>query len=284
MPKMPRPRELTGGTDSLGSFSSHGMHPSSCPPWPQCARVALPLAVLYLSHRFEYAVTMDREMSGMFERAVELARDLLAEYDACAQAGQVSERAKNLFHEIMVKLRSALDITMNRLFVKSTSLAGSKRANAGRSVYFPICRDETEFNEKLRGWGLQHLQQIDPALYDKLRQSQPFASNRQDLLWLRDFSNQGKHVSLARQDCEVKPAKRVTMPNGAVLIFTDGVAFKRSDGTTIEQSQLGDVEDVTMANFEVSGRQSKMWDPGVKCLSYCQDCRRYIEKLLLLIG
>ena len=74
---LPRRRELTGGTDSLGSFSSHGMHPSSCPPWPQCARVALPLAVLYLSRRFEYAVTMDREMSGIFERADELARDKL---------------------------------------------------------------------------------------------------------------------------------------------------------------------------------------------------------------
>lgn len=223
-------------------------------------------------------------MSGIFERADELARDLLEEYDACAQAGQVSERAKNLFHEIMVKLISALDITMNRLFDKSTSLTGRKRAKAGRSVYFPTCRDETKFNEKLRGWALQHLQQIDPALYDKLRQSQPFASNREDLLWLRDFSNQGKHVSLAGQTCELKPAKRVTKPNGAVVIFTDGVTFNRSDGTTIEQSQLGDVEDVTMAHFEASGRQSKMGDPGLKCLCYCQDCRRYIEKLLLLIG
>ena len=148
------------------------MHPSPRPTWRQCSCATLSLDMLSLSRRFKYAVDMDCEMSGIFERADELARDLLDEYDACAQAGQVSERAKNLFHEIMVKLRSALDITMNRLFDRSTLLANSKRAKVERSVYFPICRGETEFNEKLRGWGLLHLQQIEPALYDKLRQSQ----------------------------------------------------------------------------------------------------------------
>jgi len=225
---------------------------------------------------------MDPEMLGVFDRADELARDLVEEYGACAQTGQVSERAKNLFHEVLVKIRSALDIAMNRLFDKLTSVADSKRAKRKRGVSFPICESETKFDEALERWGLQHLQQVEPALYGKLRQPQPFSTKRQDLLWVRELSNLGKHVGLALQDCQRKGAKCLTMPNGAVVCFTEGVTFNAPDGTPIDPSQLGPVEHTTMASIEVRHGDIKVWEPAIMCRCYCQDFRSYVEELLRL--
>ena len=53
-------------------------------------------------------MTLDAEMQGIFDRADELTQDLMREYKACAEAEKehVPERARNLFHEVLVKLRA----------------------------------------------------------------------------------------------------------------------------------------------------------------------------------
>ena len=69
---------------------------------------------------------MDLEMQGILDRADELTKDLVQEYGACVQRGEVSERAKNLFHEVTIKIRSALDFVMNRIFKEYTNLKDGK--------------------------------------------------------------------------------------------------------------------------------------------------------------
>ena len=78
--------------------------------------------------------SVDPEMQGILDRTAELMRDLANEYDACGQRGKVSERAKNLFHEVLVKIRSSLDFTMNRIFNSHTQFTGTKKARAERRV------------------------------------------------------------------------------------------------------------------------------------------------------
>jgi len=51
---------------------------------------------------------LSSQVESMLDRADELLRELKDEYDGCLQAHSVTERAKNLTHEVLEKLRNAL--------------------------------------------------------------------------------------------------------------------------------------------------------------------------------
>jgi hypothetical protein len=55
---------------------------------------------------------MDTQLASMLGRADELLMELEDEYNNCLKAQNITERAKNLTHEVLEKLRSALDHTM----------------------------------------------------------------------------------------------------------------------------------------------------------------------------
>ena len=230
---------------------------------------------------------MDQEMQGILDRADELTRDLAQEYEACAQRGEVSERAKNLFHEVTIKIRSALDFAMNRIFDKHTNLKDNDKdkkkdkKKIKRRVYFPIFKDRKQFNKKLEEYGLSDLEQSKPDLYTKILEPQPFSSKRDDLMWLKELSNLGKHVQLALQDCQVKRGKRIAKPDGSIAMFTEGVKFYQG-GKEVDPSIYGDVQDINWATFNVD-HNSGVYMPDLYCRMLCQDTRRYMEELLALI-
>jgi len=221
-------------------------------------------------------------MQGIFDRADELTQELLQEYGACAQRGEVSERAKNLFHEVLVKVRSALDFAMNRIYNVHSTLPSKKKTAMAKHVLFPICEQEKQFSDNLRKYGLSHLEHDEPDLYRLIRQPQPFATKRNDFLLLRELSNLGKHVQLAVQECKLQKGKKVTKQNGSVMKFTEGVTFHRN-GIQVDPSVYGEVQDVTLASFDIHHGPIKMWEPHLQCLAFCLSGRRYINKLLALL-
>jgi len=223
-------------------------------------------------------------MQGIFDRADELTQELIREYDACAQQGMVSERAKNLFHEVMVKIMSSLDFAMNRIFDKYTSHADEKKTRIGKNVYFTIFDDESEFKEKIDKYGLSPLAQSNPKLYAKLWQSQPFSTGRKDFLWLKELSNLGKHVRLARHECQLQEGKQVTLSDGSMHVYV-GKGTNRYDrnGNLVDPSTYGIVQDILWPNIEVYCKSGTITMPHLWCLSLCKVIRCYIEEVLPLI-
>ena len=226
---------------------------------------------------------MDDEMKGLFDRADELAAELAREYQSCAECGTVSERSKNLFHDILVKLRSALDFAMFRIYAKHSQLEGHDKAEGERRAGFPICDQEKKFRHKLRSLGLLYLETANPPLYKKLREPQPFATNSRTLLVFRDLSNLGKHKMFAVQQCKRRPARRFTAPDGRVAIVTEGVSF--SDGKSVEPWPNCAVENVTWATFEAYEESGDVIFPGPDslCLGLRLSTRQYIQELVKVI-
>lgn len=224
---------------------------------------------------------LDAEMKGVFDRADELAKELEAEYMASAECAVVTERAKNLFHEVLVKIRSSLDFVMYRIYRKYSSYQGEKKVKKERHAGFPICDKETVFNKKLKDLGLSHLETETPELYAKLRQPQPFMTKSKTLLILRDLSNLGKHVKLAKHDVKLQPAKKATGPYG-VMVMSEGAVFKNG-GKPVDNSPDWEVQNIIWQTISVYNESDEISTPDIFCRALCQDNRNYVESLLPLI-
>lgn len=61
---------------------------------------------------------MSSQVESMLERADELLRELEDEYKKCLQTHNVTERAQNITHEVLEKLRNTLDHTMRTAWDK----------------------------------------------------------------------------------------------------------------------------------------------------------------------
>jgi len=119
---------------------------------------------------------MNPQLASMLDRADELLRDLEDEYKGCLKAQNVSERAKNLTHEVLEKSRHALDHTMRRAWGKyiAPNLPEQKRERA--RVYFPIANDLKSFRSTLGRGSMADLDKVHKNLYDFLLKQQPFSS------------------------------------------------------------------------------------------------------------
>ena len=227
---------------------------------------------------------LDDEMKGILDRADELAKELEIEYTASAQCAVVTERAKNLFHEVLVKIRSSLDFVMCRIYRKYSTLQGKEKAKWERGAAFPICDKADAFGEKLARLGLSRLETEQPELYAKVRQCQPFMTKNKTLLLLRELSNLGKHVRLAKQVLELRPAKRFTGPNGQIAIATEGTVF--NDGKSVGPWPDCSVEDITWATIQAYTEDgSRVFpEPVWLCLDLRVSFRSYIQEIILLVS
>lgn len=234
------------------------------------------------------SLPLDDEMKGILARADELARELDTEYKVSAGLGVVTERARNLFHEVLVKLRSSLDFVMCRIYNKHSSLQGVERAKGERRAGLPICDAEDVFNRKLKSLGLSHLAEGKSDLYAKLRQSQPFLTKKattknNSLVFIRELSNLGKHVRMAKQDVRLRPARRFTGPDGQVAIATEGVVF--NDGKSDGPWSNCTIENVTWATFVAytDSGEPIFPEPVFLCLELRLWVRSYVQEIVALI-
>jgi hypothetical protein len=223
---------------------------------------------------------MDAEMDGVVARIQEFINDLSAEYQKHIDNPEVTERAKNLFHEVLVKMRSALDMTMYRIWKKYAPPypTPEKMMKAAKGVYFPICDTSGEFNYKLKDI-CPDLETRNPSLHALLLQSQPFSTGRPAMSELRDLSNLGKHVRLAQQTRKSRPATRARRTDGSTIIIapplvTESDMRERMGG----EIDLSTIETVNWIEFSVDGHD--LSEPTIFCLSLFTGLQTYLTKLL----
>jgi len=140
------------------------------------------------------------DIKSILDRADELLKDLEEEYNGCLQAHNVTKRAENITHEILEKLRSALDQTMFQAWEEYVSHNLSDRQKKSARVYFPIANDENSFRSILGRGFMTDLDRIHKNLYNFLLKRQPFTS--EDNQWLDLLSKiaaEGKHIRLTPQ-------------------------------------------------------------------------------------
>ena len=143
---------------------------------------------------------MSSHLESMLDRAEELLRELENEYENCLKDKNVTERAKNLTHEILEKLRSALDHTMRIAWEKCVAPNLSEHDKERARVYFPIASNLKAFCSTLGRGFMADLDKINKNLYDFLLRKQPFTSGENQWLdYLGKIAAEGKHVRLAPQ-------------------------------------------------------------------------------------
>lgn len=142
---------------------------------------------------------MDNETESMFDRAKELTNELEEEYNQCLKSRDISERSKNLTHEILEKLRNILDQKMRLFWEKHLAVGLSEKEWRVAKVYFPITENTEAFLSTLGRARMKNLEGRNKKAYDFLIGKQVFSSKENNwLITLKKIVNQ-KHIRLVPQ-------------------------------------------------------------------------------------
>lgn len=136
-----------------------------------------------------------KEIDGMLKRSEELLLDLSNEYHKCISEDKITERLKNITHEIIEKDRHILDkimrIIWNIYYFPSLSNTDQQEKH---NIYFPITSSDSHFSAKMSNNNMADLEIKNKALYDYLISIQPYKHRRNE--WLRQLTKiagEGKH-------------------------------------------------------------------------------------------
>ncbi|HDZ17798.1 MAG TPA: hypothetical protein ENH75_05885, partial [archaeon] len=134
-----------------------------------------------------------KNITSMFNRAEELIEELMKEYKRCIESNNISEKAKNITHEIIEKYRNILDQSFRIYWDK-------KYKGKTRGVYFPISKKRRYFEKRLKEQKMLNLESEDPSMYKFLLSCQVFTNkNYQWLLDLSRIAGKGKHERFSGQ-------------------------------------------------------------------------------------
>ena len=170
----------------------------------------------------------------------------------------MSERAENITHEILEKLRNTLDHTMRRAWVKYIAPNLPEEDKKRAIVYFPIVSDLSSFRSTLgRGRGcMANLDEVHKNLYDFLLKKQPFSS--EENRWLKLLSEiavEGKHVQLTPQ--KRRETRRIKVSGGGGSVSWDSSSVKFGVGVSV----LGaPISSSTQRIIPTPGVTEQAWD------------------------
>ncbi len=136
-------------------------------------------------------------ITSMFNRAEELIDDLMKEYKKCIESDNISEKAKNITHEIIEKYRNILDHSFRIYWDKKYSCLCKDEYVP---VYFPIYEKSSSFENRLERQKMKNLKSQDPDMYNFLLNRQVFTNKKYQ--WLFDLSRmagKGKHERFSEQ-------------------------------------------------------------------------------------
>ncbi len=153
-------------------------------------------------------------------RSKELYLELKSEVEKDINNSKVSLRTLEITEDIFTKLRNCLDKSVN-LLQESKGLPQSKY------LYFPICSQSQDFENKLKSSPLKDLILLIPQLESLLRKSQPFQSNANLIfIELHKAGSQDKHRTLLFQEKEIV-GERISFigPFGNVIWNPQAVKF-----------------------------------------------------------
>jgi len=231
---------------------------------------------------------MDSELESMLDRADELMGDLEDEYEKCLQAHNVTERVKNLAHEVLEKLKNTLDHTMRRAWGKyiAPNLLEQDRKNA--RVYFPAVSNLDSFHSTLRRGGMTDLDKVHKNLYDFLLKKQPFSSK--DNRWLNlltKIAAEGKHIRLTPQ--KRTETKRIKVSGLGGNVSWDPSSVRYGAGVSILGAPVDPRTQRIVPTPGVS-EQVEIWGSfifegyGVNALGFCKEAcqktRTLIEEMV----
>jgi len=219
---------------------------------------------------------MDLELESMLARADELLEDLEDEYKNCLKAKKVSERAKNIAPEIVVKLRSALDHMMRRAWEKHVAPNLAEKDRKSARVFFPVVGNLDAFRSTLGRGAMADLDKVHKNLYDFLLEKQPFSSEQNRWLdLLAKIAGEGKHVRLTPQKLTEKIGRiSVSSPGGTVSWDASSVRF--GAGVSIMGAPVDPVTQRVVPTRGVTQRVdilvAFMFDTyGVDALGFCKE-------------
>jgi hypothetical protein len=175
------------------------------------------------------------EIDGMLERSEELLNELSAEYHGCVSENIITERLKNLTHEIIEKNRHILDKVMRTIW-NIYSLSNKDR----HDIYFPIARSDGHFSNKMNHNNLTNLEIKNKALYDFLISIQPYKHERND--WLRQLAKvagEGKHEHYKDQKRKDFLHYTITTPDvGTKISWAEQIGKKNTKIDPFKESLL----------------------------------------------
>lgn len=171
---------------------------------------------------------MHPELASSLDRADELLTELEREYDRCLKRHIVSDRARNLTHEVLEKLRAVLDRTARLYWDDRVAPTLSPDDRAKAAVYFPITKDGQSLDSTLGRWRWRAVKDDHQELYDFFLAQQPFTSaSNQWLAILNDIAVEGKHIGLVPQKRTEERRVSVERPGQGSVSWGPGVTFGR---------------------------------------------------------
>jgi len=142
------------------------------------------------------------EIEILFERAKELRQELMVEYEIGIKDDKdVSLRAMCLTHEVLERIRVALDHSMTKYWNKNILNNLSEKDKKKRKYhYFPIRSNLNSFNNYLIKAKMEDLKLIDEPMYNFLLENQPFMKESNKWLYsLTELAGTGKHEEFVNQ-------------------------------------------------------------------------------------
>jgi hypothetical protein len=228
---------------------------------------------------------MDSELASMFERADELLEDLENEYQKCLHSQNVTERAQNLTHEVLEKLRSTLDHAMARAWIKYVAPNLSEKDKQRARVYFPITNDLDSLHSTLGRGCMSDLDKTCKNLYDFLIEKQPFSSEKNRWLdTLTKIAGEGKHVQLTPQKRMETRHIKVSKSDGRSVSW-DTSAVKFGGGVRVLGAPIDPRTQRIAPTPEVT-EQLEIWISficegyGVNALGFCKEACQKTKALI----
>ncbi len=225
----------------------------------------------------------------MLDRADELLRALEDEYNACLQTHNVTERSRNLTHEVLEKLRNTLDHTMRIGWEKYIAPTLSKQEIKRARVYFPIADDLNSFQSIFGRGGMGNLHKAHKDAHDFLLKKQPFSSEENQWLGiLAQITAEGKHVRLTPQKRIETRRIKVSRGEGSNVSW-DPSSVRFGAGVSVVGAP---VDPNTQRIVPTPGvtEQVEVWvsfifdDYGVNALGFCKEAcqktRALIQEML----
>ena len=153
---------------------------------------------LKTNHKMFEIQKIPPEIEIFFIRARELLKELIHEYEKRhKEEKEVSLRAMSLTHEILERIRNALDHTMRKYWNKHIAIKISKNERKKINIYFPIRKSLKDFKDQLIKMKMKDLETNHKEMYDFLLNTH---KNYKNLLApLQEKSNEGKHEKLFKQ-------------------------------------------------------------------------------------
>ena len=222
----------------------------------------------------------ESDLLSQIERSKKLFEELKREMDKSASSATVTDETRNLTEEIFIKLRVCLDKTMYYRLCKNNFSGDLSK------IYFPICKNSSDFSSLLKTYGLENLSSTDPDFIKLISDFQPFSqAGNKSLEILHEKGSKEKHKFLLR---EVKESNHVKTtfksPGGEVSWTVQGVHFGSGvfiNGVPInpatQQPAFIPPTHQLIKNYQVA---IKLSDKDIEILSLCGSLINSVEKIV----